>query len=831
MRFWLSWLLILIFSISSWAAETKYSINLKDWPADIVARINKIAPEVTRKDLDAAALNNLIKKLDDSFNFLTLKLVKTDNSNELLLVGEIAPEVKVKFEGLTDISEPDAINTMGLSLATILDEDNLKAGVEKLSVFYRDLGFRSAEVKYNIVSDSTLSKTLVFTVNKKDQTKLTKINIEGLDPKLTETLELSLQRQFRLAHLTQDTLTQVTTKIRNFLSYNGFYMAQITPPQIQFAANELNAYANYTITPNQRYAIEVTNTHYYTHDYLEDEVLKLPTYSSKDGNLGSELSEQLKNFYIGEGYPHIRVLYYETKIGDRIHLYLNVEEGPLTKIRDFKVIGQYSRSEDFYKNKFYELASAKVQDHYYIKEDIETAAKNLLIYLQNDGFVNAKLSRVYASTDHEEPEKGLLVVQIEEGEQVKISSLDFRGVSPENLVKAGEATGLKVHQSLSLAQLETSLTNLKNFYQSEGYIEYKLNNENTDLITYSDNNSQAALKFDVYEGPKVVVQSIDIEGNTRTLDKLVLLELDFKIGDILNPAKIEESILRLQRTGYFNSVEIYTLEKDTHIANRNVVVKVVERDPGLRVLGAGVTDENRGTVHGYAGVAYRNFWGRGVGLSLRTEENYNFASIKFLETKHTLGFVWPYIFDTRARFRTSATRSTTIADITINKVTEANTAIFSIEEDYTSHLTGIYSYSVNTYFDHGIDVEDEIKYGYSSESSVIGSIGPALEYDLRDNIFNPTKGSFSRLAFEYAVDGLGNNNVDDFYRIAAETTHYFPIGKEGMVFAQSLRGGYLDVTSHKDNGVPFDKRGFLLGGRTTIRGFESNEFFPTTNDL
>jgi len=99
--------------------------------------------------------------------------------------------------------------------------------------------------------------------------------------------------------------------------------------------------------------------------------------------------------------------------------------------------------------------------------------------------------------------------------------------------------------------------NLKSFYQNEGYLEYKLKNENESLTTYSESNALVRLYFDVHEGPKVVAQSIDIEGNTRTKDKIIFLELDFKPGETLNPAKIEESVQRLQRTGYFNSVEIF----------------------------------------------------------------------------------------------------------------------------------------------------------------------------------------------------------------------------------------------------------------------------------
>ncbi len=827
-------LLLIFFSfyLSTVSAAALYSVSLKDWPADIIAKINRLTPEINRKNLDPATLNEILKKLDESFNFYSLKLVQSEGTNELILVGEISPEVKVRFENLSDLSESEAISTMGLNVSSLMDEENLKAGVEKLAAYYRELGFRSAEVRYTIVSESTLIKTVVFAINKKERTKLKAIVLEGVEnPQLLKTLAQNLKRKHRNDNLTQETLGKIASELRQYLSTSGYFYAQVPSPQIQFAADELTAKVIYKLQLNQRYYVEIKNTRNFTHDYLEEEILKINTLYTKDGNLGSELSEKLKTFYVTEGYPHVSVVFYETKIQDRIHLYLNVEEGPLTKINEFKVVGQLSRSESFYKDKFFELSSVKVQSRIYIKEDIEAAAKNLLIFLQNDGYVNAKLSRVFTTTDREDPKNGIVILQLEEGEQLRVSEVLFNGVNSANIDAVKAAVGILPGQSLSLIQLEAALLNLKAFYQTEGYLEYKLKNENEGLTTYSENNSLVRINFDIHEGPKVIAQSIEIEGNTRTRDKLILLELDFKPGDTLNPAKIDESVQRLQRTGYFNSVEISTLEKDTDIANRTAVVKVVERDPGLRLLGVGVTDENGGTLHGYAGVAYRNFWGRGVGVSFRSEANYNFATIKFLEHKHTLGFVWPYIFETRARFRTSATRSTTIADIRVNKVTEANSAIFSLEQDFTSHLTGIFSYSVNTFFDHGIDPDDEIKYGYASESLVIGSVGPALELDHRDNIFNPAKGNFSRLAFEYAADGIGNNNVDDFYRVTAETTHYFPLNKTGLVFAQSVRGGYLKDLDDGREGVPFDKRGFSLGGRTTIRGFESGELFPSTQDI
>ncbi len=835
MRIRLNTLFIMLLLFSSLAAATEplYSVSFKDWPEDIILKINNLAPELKRKDLTAAELNTVLKRLDESFNFNTLRLLRTDTSqpNALVLVGEISPEIKVRFDGLSGLSEAEAMTTMGLNLSNLLDEESLKAGAQKLTVHYRERGYRSAHVQYAFVSESTLVKTVLFTIDKKEQTELRKIVVEGLaDQKLLAQIDEALRRKFRKATLTQDTLNKITLELRTRLSTAGYYLMAVPPPQIQFTANDLTAQIIYKMPESQRYHIEVTNTRAYTHDSLEEDILKLKTYYSKDDNLGSDLSSVLKTHYITNGYPHVGVLYYETKINDRIFLYLNVDEGPYTQINDFRIIGQFSRPEKFYKDKFFELASAPIQEKMYIKEDIETAAKNLLIYLQNDGFVNAKLSRIFISTDHDQPQKGVVVLQIEEGAQVKIHALQFNGVSDVNLESVKKASSLAVNQNLSLAQLEKSIADIKIYYQSQGYLEYALANEKRDLIQYEDNNGTADLKFDIQEGPQVTAQTIEVEGNTRTKTKMILLELDFTEKEILTPAKIEESVLRLQRTGYFNSVEITTLEKDSTVAQRTVIVKVAERDPGLRVLGVGVTDENRGTLHGYAGVAYRNFFGRGVGLSLRAEANYNFASIRFLEHKQTIGGFWPYIFDTRLRFRVSATRSTSITDITVNKVTEANTAIFSLEQDITSHITGVFSYSVNTFVDHGISNEDELRYGYTSESLVIGSLIPAVEFDYRDNIFNPTKGHFSRVSFEWSPEGLGNNNVDEFSRVTGETTVYFPL-HEAFVFAQSLRAGSIRVNDKQGVGVPFDKRGFILGGRNTIRGFESSEFFPSTQEI
>ena len=130
-----------------------------------------------------------------------------------------------------------------------------------------------------------------------------------------------------------------------------------------------------------------------------------------------------------------------------------------------------------------------------------------------------------------------------------------------------------------------------------------------------------------------------------------------------------------------------------------------------------------------------------------------------------------------------------ISDFKLRKVTEVNSATFSLEQDFTSHFTGIWDVlNVATYVDRGITNEDEILGNYKREDLVIASTGIILDLDYRNNLFNPTKGHFSRVSIEYATDKLGSSNIDDLVRINGQTTFYQPIANTDYVWAQSFRG-------------------------------------------
>lgn len=820
-------------------AQTYPAFNLKDWPPDIITPLTKKYPALLQKSFTAEELSQLLKDVHRELNFTALKIV--EKNNELYLVGTLNSKVEqIRFNGLEEIDDEEAQEIFAVSLGDAQDENKVSAGIERLTGYFKNIGYRRAIITTRLVNKGTTNRELNVDLNLGKITRISEIKIEGLPAEETLIIERDFAWNGIGKILSDENLKIVNRSLRKSLNSMGYFMVNIPSPSITFSADEQRTRLNFKLIAQPKYKVEIVGQQYTRKDAEElsinrpvllNEVLKLDEYFTAEPNFGSDLAEKIRLHYLSEGFAHCEVPYYERKEKDLTILTLNISEGPKVRIDKISVIGNLSRPEKFYVKTFDKLSSSKTQEGILIQADIEQAAKNLITYLQNEGFVNAKLSRIQVGTENKRSNKAIIVLQVDEGPQATIDKITITGNKFFSNEKIIEVLNLQPGNKLSLIELETALADLKNFYAENGFIESKLLSENKNLIQYSDSLTEASLQIDIFEGPQIRVGSILIEGNDMTHAKLILTELDFKVGELLTPTKLEESTTRLQRTGHFSTIDIYTLEANTDVQDRTIVVRVNERKPGVFTAGAGVTNENNLTLHGFMGIAYRNLGGWGRGVSLRGEAKYNPNITNFVEYKATAGYVEPYLFDSRVRFRVNYTTAREISDFSIRKSTITNQTVFSFEQDFTSHITGIFELpNISNYVDQGITKEDEIANGYSRQDMVIGTIGPTIDIDYRDNILNPQDGHWTRLTLEYSSDFLGNHNVDPFYRASGQFTLYTPLWEEkGLVWVNSYRAGYVKTIGNLEFGVPFDKKGFILGGRSTIRGFESSEYFPTTN--
>ena len=272
--------------------STYYQLNLTDWPSEIILSLENEVHEIKDNQLTAEKLNLLLKKLDTTFRFNSLKLIAGSKPFELRLVGEISTQIEsIEFQGLSDLSEGEALLLMNLSTKTAIEEDYVKTALEKLIQYYQEQGYRFATTNYQYQNLSTFKRKLVIQINTKKQTKIAEINVENLDSKTQNFINHRLNVTFKNDVLNQITLGKLATKLRQHLSEYGYYLAAVPPAQLIFSADELKARAQFKIDPKQRYDVEIVNALEFSKSYLEDDVLKLGSYFSADSNFGSDLSE------------------------------------------------------------------------------------------------------------------------------------------------------------------------------------------------------------------------------------------------------------------------------------------------------------------------------------------------------------------------------------------------------------------------------------------------------------------------------------------------------------------------------------------------------------
>lgn len=784
-----------------------------------------------------AELDSLLRYLVTQEQYETVQFqLETQNGVEIyhLNVGRTRRISSLKIMGLDHFSESEVRAELGVAEKSVFDQQTLIEGGERVRRLYRERGFRntSIDLEFQRLSVSEVGVSLI--VKEGPQTMINQVRLQVANPQFRDFFERTLKKKLQGEALTDRLLTQLRKDLRESFSEKRFLKAELAGPEISLSSDESQADLTFFVGNSDQYLIDFRGLLQRGRDSVED-ALELDSFYSTNPNVGPELATKVKNFYLSAGYARVEVTGDEqptSKPYEKL-VTLDVREGPKVKINEIKIIGNYTAPEQHYINFILNHSTELVEDGYYNREGFQTGLNNLVIDRQNQGFLRAKILSSKTTYMGDKKNEINIVVNLDEGPLTMLQALTFEGNNAFSYGELQRLISLRPNEPLRLNRLEEGIAKMKEFYHNSGYLEMNLVNEKENLVEYNADSTQASLNFRIYEGPKIVVSSVLIEGNSLTQDSVIMKELEFEVGDTLTPQLIEESTRRLQRMGHFNSVDIKTLEEKTQISQRTVVVRVSDRDPGLFAMGAGVNSEFGFTVRGYTGIAYRNIMGTGRGVSARLEGNYNVDRIRYLENKVTLGYLEPYLFNTRVKGRISYTLAEYVSDFVVQQGTQLKQITYSLEQDITSHILVSYdlwsSAQVRTF-----PIDDANPRNLGRDELVIVTTGPTLTFDYRDHPFNPTSGIFSRFNFEYGSPNLGSSRSVNYARGFANLTHYKSV-RPGWVWANSVRGGYVRnfcrLSDNSECGVPYNLKGLTLGGQSTIRGFQPDEAFPNANDF
>jgi outer membrane protein insertion porin family len=320
-------------------------------------------------------------------------------------------------------------------------------------------------------------------------------------------------------------------------------------------------------------------------------------------------------------------------------------------------------------------------------------------------------------------------------------------------------------------------------------------------------NQVIDIVYDVFEGQRIFVERIDIEGNTRTLDRVIRRQFDIVEGDAFNTREIDNARRRIRALGYFSEVQVAT-ERGSTDDRANVRVTVEETSTGSLTFGIGFSSAD-GPV-GEVSLTERNFLGRGqflrgrlVVAGERQVADFTFREPAFLDRNLEAGFNIYYIQDDRSD--ESSFEETNIGFVP--------SVAFPVSE--FGRLT--LSYRVSS---------DEIRDVRSNASPLIArdagtaltsSVGYTYVYDQRNDPLEPTAGFIGEFGQEVA--GLGGDT--QYVRTTARVRGYRALFDEDVIGSVTLEAG--NITSF-DEDIRITDRFFLGGDR--FRGFQFGGLGP-----
>ena len=503
---------------------------------------------------------------------------------------------------------------------------------------------------------------------------------------------------------------------------------------------------------------------------------------------------------------------------NRVAVRFEIEEGVAAKIRDINIVGNKAYTTDDLRAEFLlttpNWMSWWNKDDQYSKQKLTADLETLKSFYLNQGYLEFAVDSTQVSISPDKQDI-YITVNVTEGEKYTISDVKLAG---ELQLPEAELKPLITIEKGDIFNRQKITESSKAIGDRLGNEGYAFSNVNA-IPEINKENHTAAFTFFVDPGKRVYVRRINLTGNTRTRDSVLRremrqLESAWYAGD-----KINRSKERLNRLGYFDTVDIETPAVPGTNDQVDVNINVAEKSTGSIQFGAGLSS-SEGVVLGIT-VNQPNFLGTGNSVSAQVNSGK-------VNTTYSLSYTDPYFtpdgisrgFDLYRR--DVDTQSLNVA--TYSSKSYGAGVRFGLplgeKEFFSVGLTGDFtkiSLTANS-------PKQYIDYCGNSSGCTSNSLplSASWSYDSRDNILYPNKGVNQRVTVEVALPVLDL----EYYKLEYKHTWYKELKKD---YTLMLNGelGYAD--SYGSKKYPFFKN-FYVGGVNSVRGFDNGAIGPRDID-
>ncbi|WP_417870597.1 outer membrane protein assembly factor BamA [Vibrio furnissii] len=540
----------------------------------------------------------------------------------------------------------------------------------------------------------------------------------------------------------------------------------------------------------------------------------------------SNIEKGLEDFYYSVGKYNATVKAVVTPLPrNRADLKFVFTEGVSAKIQQINFIGNEVFSDKELLSRFNLKVDVAwwnfLSDDKYQKQVLAGDIEALRTFYLDRGYLKFQVDSTQVSISPDK--KGVYItMNLDEGKPYTVKDVQFRG---ELIGKEDEFKSLvpfemgETYRGSSVTQLEESV---KRVLGEAGYAYPQVRT----IPEFDDETQQVSLVVHVETGKRMYVRDIRFVGNNATRDEVLRREMRQMEGAWLNSKSIDTGKARLNRLGFFETVDVQTVRVPGTEDQVDLVYTVKEANSGSVNFGVGYGTESG--VSFTVGLTQDNFLGTGnrVGINATTNDYQKNVTLEYRDPYWNLDGV------------------SLGGKVFYNQFEASEAGIV----DYTNE-----SYGTSLTWGFPFDELNRFEFGVGYTHNKIGNLTPYLQVEqflcnlgdcspdnlitddfdvnvawTRNNLnkgYFPTAGNYQRASGKITVPGSDAK----YFKLQYDVRQYVPLTKKHE-FTLLLRGrlGYgngYGQTDGNDNLYPFYEN-FYAGGFTTLRGFGSNTAGP-----
>jgi outer membrane protein insertion porin family len=541
-----------------------------------------------------------------------------------------------------------------------------------------------------------------------------------------------------------------------------------------------------------------------------DQVNKIITLKENSIFSSSKLKrdiEATREFLNASGYYQASIIPEVIKIdNNQINLIINIDKKEISKIKNIYFIGNkyfsnsqlmdvITSSEDGWW-KFFSTSSLSEQRIEYDKQLLKD-------FYKLKSFYDVQIESAFASVDKNN--KFTLTYSINSGKKYKFGDYDLK-ISGLTLKEADINEIKNISNKLLKNEFYSPLTINKLNKQITEHLETKrYGNFEISILDLKAANDKIDVILQLNEGPKSLVNKINIQGNTITEEKVIRDNLVISEGDQLSSSKIKKSVDNVKAKQLFSKVDYKISDSDKkNFKDFNLFVK--EQPTGNITAGVGY-GTNGGLFE--ASINERNFLGQGINLNFtgRLSSDVIRGEVSYVDPNY------------------------------INSNKELAVSLFSEVDDYQNSgyqnkragtkFATKYEIYEDIFFRPNLGVQFDTLEVTGSASSLLRSrqgdflttsLGYNFLYDQRDSKFNPTSGSIIYLDQNIATFLSDIPTV----QTGVGVTFYKELFSDK--FIGSAKAKLANVTAFNDKDVKLSDR--IFASSSDLRGFEQRGIGP-----